>query len=113
LRFDDCNPFGLEVSFEDCNLDHSSFFKVACKKMEFKNCELKECDFSEADLSGSSFHQSNLLGALFSQTNLESVDFVTAQNIELDLDDNKVTKAKFDLSALPALILKYKIEVKF
>jgi uncharacterized protein YjbI with pentapeptide repeats len=32
LRFDTCNEFGLSFSFENCTLNHSSFYKTKIKK---------------------------------------------------------------------------------
>lgn len=32
LRFEACNPFGLSFGFENCSLDHSSFYGLKLKK---------------------------------------------------------------------------------
>lgn len=32
LRFDHCNEFGLSFSFDNCSLNHSSFYKLKIKK---------------------------------------------------------------------------------
>lgn len=40
LRFENCNDFGLAFSFGNCKLDHSSFYKLKLKKMDFKNSQL-------------------------------------------------------------------------
>ncbi|WP_229363575.1 pentapeptide repeat-containing protein [Flectobacillus sp. BAB-3569] len=41
LRFDTCNPFGFEVSFEGCQLNHASFFKTKLKKLFSKTPSYK------------------------------------------------------------------------
>src|SRR5581483_7158989 len=51
LHFERCNEFGFEASFENCLLDHSSFYKMKLKKTVFKNSKLEEVDFTETDLS--------------------------------------------------------------
>src|SRR5690554_4231615 len=42
VHFDECNEFGFSVSFDNCILNHSSFFQVKLKKTRFKNTQLKE-----------------------------------------------------------------------
>jgi hypothetical protein len=36
LNFEDCNEFGLSFNFENCSLNHSSFYKI---KVFFNWCE--------------------------------------------------------------------------
>jgi len=36
LRFENCNDFGLAFTFNNCKLDHSSFYKLKLKKTSFK-----------------------------------------------------------------------------
>jgi uncharacterized protein YjbI with pentapeptide repeats len=55
LHFDDCAAFGLAFSFENCTLNHSSFYKLKIKQTKFLNCSLVAVDFTETDLT-----QSNL-----------------------------------------------------
>lgn len=50
LHFDDCNSFGLALSFADCMLDHSTFVQLSLKKTVFRNCRLRETDFTQGDL---------------------------------------------------------------
>ena len=41
LHFENCSQFGLSYSFDNCNLNHSSFYKTRIKKTIFKNTQLK------------------------------------------------------------------------
>ena len=50
LHFENCNPFLLEMSFEDCNLSHASFYQLTLKNSIINNSILHEADFTEADL---------------------------------------------------------------
>src|SRR6516225_6628775 len=50
ISFEHCNPFGLSVSFDNCILTHSSFYKLRLAKTVFKNSNLQHLDFSECDL---------------------------------------------------------------
>lgn len=111
IRFDDCSDFLFAVSFHNCVLDYSSFTKKKMKKTRFQQCSMQEVDFSGTDLSMAVFGNSNLSRAVFLGTNLEKADFQTAYNYSMDLEANKVTKAKFSYAGLPGLLTKYKIEI--
>lgn len=112
LRFDSCNEFNLSVHFENCVLNHSSFYAKKLRKTHFIKCNLQDVDFTSADLSESILEGSDLLNAHFENTVLEKVDFRGAFNYVLDPDNNKVKKAIFDLQGIPGLLEKYKIVVK-
>lgn len=111
LHFETCNDFLFSVSFENCILNLSCFYRLDLKKTPFTNSSLQETDFSECDLSSSLFENCDLNGAVFSNTNLEKADFRSAFNYSLDPEKNKIKKARFSLSGLPGLLDKYKIEI--
>lgn len=112
LHFEYCNDFLFSVSFENCLLNLSTFYALKLKKMRFKNCNLQEVDFSEADLSASSFLNCDLGGAIFDRTNLTKVDFRTAQNYQIDVENNQIKKAKFSREQIPGLLAKYDISIE-
>ncbi len=112
LQFNACNGFGFSVSFEGCQMNHSSFFKVQLKKTKFKDCQLEEVDFSEADLSQAEFENCNLFQSVFNHTLLEKTDFRTAYNFTIDPEENKIKKAKFSLQGAPGLLRKYNIDIE-
>lgn len=109
LRFDSCSDFGLSFSFENCTLNHSTFFKKKIKKTIFKNSQLQEIDFTECDLTESKFDNCDLMDAHFERSILEKADFRTASNLALDPEINRIKKAKFSLSQLPGMFIKYDI----
>ena len=53
LLFYNCNEFGLNVNFDSCNLNHSSFYQRKIRKTSFINSLLNEVDFTECDLTNS------------------------------------------------------------
>jgi len=112
LRFDECNDFGLSVSFDRCILDHSSFYQAKLKKTVFKDTQLHEADFTEADLSASVWNGCDLAGAVFDRTLLEKADFRTAYNYSIDPEHNRIKKAKFSLPAVTGLLHKYNIDIE-
>ena len=111
LHFENCNEFGLAFTFENCQLDHSSFYKTKIKKTHFKNSSLKEADFTECDLSGSVFQNCDLAGAIFENTILEKADFRTSFNYSIDPENNRIKKAKFSILEISGLLDKYDIEI--
>ena len=112
LLFEKCNPFGLELSFDGCNLNHSSFYKLKLKKIVFKNSQLQEADFSECDLSHSVFNSCDLSNTKFENTILEKADLRGSFNFSIDPAVNRIKKAKFSLAEIRGLLDKYDIEIE-
>jgi fluoroquinolone resistance protein len=111
IHFDYLNPFGLEMTFEKCQLNHAIFYQLKLKGINFISCKLIETDFTECDLSGANFQDCDLLGAVFDQTNLENVDFCSPNNFIIEPDKNKLKNAKFSVEGLPGLLTKFGIQV--
>lgn len=112
LRFDTCLDFGLSFSFENCQLNHASFYKTKIKKTIFKNSHLEGADFSECDLSGAIFDNCDLLSAVFENTILEKADFRTSYNYSIDPEINRIKKARFSIHGVAGLLNKYQIEIE-
>lgn len=111
VHFHTCNPFLLEFSFEQCQLDYCSFFNLPMKKTKLEGCRMLEASFTQADISGGSFRGSDLSGVIFDRTVLEKTDFRNTQNFEIDPELNRVKGAFFDLDGLPGLLGKYGIKI--
>lgn len=111
MPFKDSNPFLLQLHFQDCILDVSSFFQVPLKKTSFVDCSLKEVDFTEADLSRTDFSGSDLLMTVFDQSILVHADFRTAKNYSIDPDMNRISKTKFAIDNLAGLLEKHDIVI--
>lgn len=109
LHFENCQPFGLTVRFENCVLNHSSFYKTKIKNTVFNNSSLQEVDFTDADLSVCTFHQCDFTNAHFENSNLEKADFTTAFNFTIDPTVNRMKKAKFSQQQLDGLLRNYDI----
>ncbi|MEP0366297.1 MAG: pentapeptide repeat-containing protein [Cyclobacteriaceae bacterium] len=112
LHFEDCNKFLLEMRFENCTLDLSSFYQLSLKSTVFKNCSLQEVDFTESDFSRGQLINCDLASAVFDRTNLQSADLSSATNFNIDPENNNIKKAKFALGELQGLLNKYDILVK-
>ncbi|WP_144017280.1 pentapeptide repeat-containing protein [Ekhidna lutea] len=111
IQFDTCNKLLFEASFESCQLDHSVFFQMKLKNIDFLNCQLVEVDFAEADLSGGKLVGCDLTNAKFDFTNLEGADLSKSSGLIIDPESNKINKAKIPLSQLSGLLAKYNIKI--
>lgn len=112
LRFDECSAFALEVSFDNCMLDHSSFYKLNIKKTKFTATQLHEVDFTQCDLTDALFDKCDLAGATFDKSILEKADLRSATGYTLDPENNKIRNAKFSLPAVTGLLHKYGIKIE-
>lgn len=106
-----CSDFLFTVSFQNCQIDYSSFFKKKMKGTRFVDCSLKESDFTSADLTSATFQNCDLQKASFSQTALEKADFRTAYNYAFDPEINRVKGAKFSHTGIAGLLTKYDIKI--
>lgn len=82
------------------------------KKTKFLNSGMVEADFVEADLSFSVFDNCDLTGTLFEMTNLENCDFSKAVNYSIDPEKNRIRKARFSLTGISGLLVKYDIDIE-
>ena len=112
LHFEDCNEFLFSVSFDQCQLTLSSFYKRKLKNTIFKNSTLLEVDFTEADLTGSVFDHCDLAMATFENTILEKADFRTSFHYTINPELNRIKKARFSMAGIAGLLSKYDIEVE-
>jgi fluoroquinolone resistance protein len=112
IDFSRCSNFLFSVSFENSPLDYCSFFRKKMKKAIFRDCSIKDADFTETDLSMAIFNNCDLLNTTFTGTILEKTDFRTARNYAFDPELNKIKKAKFSLTGVTGLLLKYNIDIE-
>ena len=112
LHFQDVNPMGFDVGFDNCILNLSSFYDLKLKNTLFKNCSLSETDFAGADLTGAIFDECDLAGTIFENTILEKADLRTAYNYSIDPELNRNKKAKFSSASIAGLLHKYDIVIE-
>jgi uncharacterized protein YjbI with pentapeptide repeats len=66
---------------------------------------------SLTDLTEAVFDDCDLQRAIFVNTNIEKTDFRTAFNYSIDLELNRIKKAKFSAHGISGLLDKYDIEI--
>jgi fluoroquinolone resistance protein len=111
MNFENCDPFGLTVGFDNCILNHSSFYKTKLKKTRFAGSKLQEADFTDCDLTSAVFDKCDLTNAKFENTIIEKADFRSSFGYSIDPAANRIKKARFSLSGIPGLLDKYDIDI--
>jgi len=112
LKFHQLDPFLLQMKFQNCQLNFSSFHGLKLNGTIFQGCQLEEVDFADSELTNVSFENSDLKNAIFEQTNLEKADFRTATSFRIDPDNNRLKGAKFTKENCHGLLDKYKIIIE-
>jgi len=112
VDFSKCLSLLLEVNFEKCCLDYSIFTRNKLSKTTFKECVIKDADFTEADLTGACFDDCELLNTVFHRTDLSEADFRTSRNYTINLEKNRVRKAKFSYDGIGGLLRQYDILIE-
>lgn len=111
IRFEACNPFLLELSFENCLIKLSSFFRLSLKQTVFKNCEVQEVDFTEADLSKAVFEQCDLNLSTFDRSNLERANLSSASRYIIDPEKNRIKGMCVSRNGLEGLLQKHELQI--
>ncbi|ARV05974.1 hypothetical protein BTO04_04335 [Polaribacter sp. SA4-10] len=112
VKFNECDPFLLQFSFIECQLNFSSFYQLKIPNTKFNNCNLQEVDFTETILTNSVLDNCDLKLAIFDRTNLEKVDFRSAFNFSIYPDENQIKGAKFTKENSVGLLQKYNIVIE-
>ncbi|WP_055436475.1 pentapeptide repeat-containing protein [Lacinutrix algicola] len=110
--FNECNSFLLAMTFNNCQLNLSSFYNLTLKNTQFNNCKLEKTDFSKTNLQNSVFNNCNLHLTVFENTNIEKVDFRTSYNYSISPSNNKIKGAKFSKNEIFGLLKDYKIIIE-
>lgn len=88
---------GLEVTFERCVLDGSSFAGLRPQGLEMVECRARDVNFAGADLTGASFPGTSLAGARFQRTILHRADLSGAVDVLFDPAENRLDQTRVSL----------------
>jgi uncharacterized protein YjbI with pentapeptide repeats len=111
VKFNECNPFLLQLSFTGCALNFSSFYQLKIPNTIFKNCNLQEVDFTDSIAKSCVFEKCDLKQATFENTNLEKSDFRAAFNFNIIPGKNRIKGGKFNSDNVLRLLPEYRIIV--
>lgn len=90
--------------FERCDISYSNFSFVKLPNLKLLECIAKEVNFNEADLTNGVFSKTDFSKSVFLNTILTKADFRKAFNYGIDINFNKLTKAKFSLPEATSLL---------
>ncbi|PKH01053.1 hypothetical protein CXF72_19160 [Psychromonas sp. MB-3u-54] len=100
-----------ELKFSKCILNDSSFFGLTLNELKLEECKLHEVDLRDGDFSNSSMTYCDFTNSLFMHTNLQNVDFSESSNFNIDVLENKISKAKFSRYEALSLLSSLDIEL--
>ncbi|GAA5129035.1 pentapeptide repeat-containing protein [Luteolibacter yonseiensis] len=103
--------FSFDASFLDSQLDYSSFFGMKLNKIRFTGSRLKEVTFVDAVAREADFSRCEFKDTVFLQTDLSRADFTGARNYAIDVRENQVKGAKFDLPEAVSLLSSFGIRI--
>lgn len=110
-KFIDCDMSGIDwtaanlpklrlccpLAFENCRLNHSSFFGLDLSELKARNCLIKETDLRNAILCKAVFQNCDFNNSLFGNTDLREANFTRARNYLINLARNNCQDAEFSL----------------
>jgi len=111
VDFSVCSKFAFSVSFEDCLMNYTLFHKNELKKAIFKNCIIKEASLFETNLISSNFENCDLTDTIFDRCDLSKADFRTANNYNINPNDNIIKKAQFSYPGILGLLNGFDIDI--
>jgi len=83
------------LEFKNCVLNDSSFFDLSLDELKLVECKAHDVDFRNGSFRNAKFSYSDFTGSLFGKTDLSGADFTEAVNYDIDVFDNKISRAKF------------------
>ena len=104
--------FAFDVAFLDSHLDYSSFFGMKLGKIRFTGSRLTEVTFVDSIVRDGNFVGCDLSGTVFNHTDLSRANFMGAQNYTIDVTNNQVKGATFELPEAVRLLSFFGIKIK-
>jgi uncharacterized protein YjbI with pentapeptide repeats len=99
------------LHFENCLLNHSTFYGLGLEQAKFSSCAARDVDFRECCLVRADFGGTALEKSLFSHTDLTGADLSRARNYAINPQVNILTGAKFSMPEALSLIYNLDIEL--
>ncbi len=103
--------FSTALHFHQCILNGSSFLGLTLNEMVLEECKAHDVDFREANVCRAIFTATDFTRSLFGKTDLSSADFSEAVHYDIDIFNNKISKAKFSRYEASRLLNSLDIEL--
>jgi fluoroquinolone resistance protein len=124
VRFEECKALGvnwsfaanlptepLGLDFDGCVLDFSSFMGVDFSGRSIRHCTVHDAVFSRTMLRGADCSGTDFAGSSFKRCDMSEADFRGAKNYVMDVETNRLTKAKFSLPEAISLLASLEIDL--
>ena len=123
--FEDCKVIGVDwtkatwpsivlfspVKFFKCIINDSAFFGLSLNEIVVEECKAYDVDFREGNFSEANFMFTDFTNSLFNETNLTGADFTEAVNYRIDINHNRISRAKFSRHEAVSLLESLEIEL--
>lgn len=100
------------LTFENCDIRYSNFSYMKLPHLIIRESMAHECNFADADLNEGIFTKTDFQQSVFSNTTLVKADFRKAINYGIDINFNKIKKARFSLPEATSLLKSFDIELE-
>ena len=99
-------------SFNNCIIRYNNFVDSNLLSFDFSSSNISDSLFQECILTKANFKNVPFKDTLFSKCNLTSSDFRGANDYNIDINNNKLTKAKFSFPTVVCLLNSIDIEIE-
>jgi uncharacterized protein YjbI with pentapeptide repeats len=125
VYFENCKVIGIDwtqadwpnialfspVKFFKCIMNHSTFFGLSLNEIVMKECTAHDVDFREGSFCKANFMFTDFANSLFKETNLIEANFAEALNYRIDINYNKIYRARFSRYEAVNLLESLEIEL--
>jgi len=95
---------GKPLSFDNCNLSHSTFIGLSLPGLRLAACQARDVDFRESDLSRAELSDTDFIESIFLATNLSGANLSSARNYAITPEENKLAGTRFSLPEAISLL---------
>ncbi len=99
------------IKFFKCIISDSTFFGLSLDEIVIEDCKAHDVDFREGSFCDADFRFTDFTNSLFKETNLTGTDFTEAVNYRIDINYNKINRAKFSRYEAVCLLESLEIEL--
>ena len=105
--------FSVSLKFNKCIINDSSFFGLSLDEIVIEECKAHDVDFRDGRFCRAVFTYTDFSNSLFGKTDLSGADFSEATNYDIDIFNNKISKAKFSRDEAVRLLNSVDIELVY
>jgi fluoroquinolone resistance protein len=101
--------YKVQLEFYESLLNYSNFSNIELKNFVLEDSTALEVDFIDTSMIKANCKGTDFTGSIFLRTNLNEADFRAAKHYLINIQNNKVKKAKFSLPEALNLLAPFEI----